>query len=167
MNSLNKYNNLISAIVSDRHALTAAHCLLSQSISTIALLVGDHDLTTGIDTPHAAVYTLSRLIGHAGFNVATSANDIGLVTTASTIAFNLAVGPACLPFQFTGTTFAGTSVIATGWGTTDFGGLVSQKLRRVSLDVITNAVCRRSYPKLQNMNICTYTSGKDTCQVRF
>lgn len=160
--------NLLHSIpipVSNRHALTAAHCLINQSPTTVALLVGDHDLATGVDTPYAAIYTLTRLLSHAGFNVATSANDIAILTTASAMAFNYGVGPACLPFAFTGNTFAGHSVEATGWGTTSFGGQRVQRLRRVSLDVITNAVCRRSFPSLLGMNICTYSEGRDMCQV--
>lgn len=148
------------------HALTAAHCLTGESITSIALLVGDHDLRTGIDTPYAAIYPLSRVLTHAGFNVATSANDIALVFTASPITFNYGVGPACLPFPFTGNTFAGNQVEATGWGTTSFGGPRGQQLRKVTLDVITNAVCRRSFPTLPGTNVCTYTMGRDMCQVR-
>lgn len=152
-------------LVSNRHALTVAHCLIGQTTSTLALLVGDHDLTTGVDTPFAAVYTLNRLLSHAAFNVATSANDIALVFTASPIAFNYGVSPACLPFAFAGNTFAGNPVQATGWGTTSFGGTRVQRLRRVSLDVITNAVCRRSFSAIVATNICTYSVGRDMCQV--
>lgn len=138
---------------------------MSENIQTVALLVGDHDLSTGVDTPYAAVYSLNRIVVHAGFNVANSANDIALVFTASVISFNNGVSPACLPFALTSNTFAGNQVQALGWGTTSFGGPRSPRLQRVALDVITNLVCRRSFPKLQAMNICTYSTGRDTCQV--
>lgn len=139
--------------------------MMGQNINTIALLVGDHDLTTGADTPHAAVYPLTRILIHAAFNMATSANDIALVYTASTVTFNYGISPACLPFPFTANTFAGHQVEALGWGTVDFGGPRVQSLRRVTLDVITNTVCRRSYGNLQGTQMCTFTPGKDTCQV--
>lgn len=164
--SYRRKRSLIHLIsVSNRHALTVAHCLMSQTTNTLALLVGDHDLSTGVDTPYAAVYTLNRLLSHAAFNVATSANDIALVFTASPISFNYGVSPACLPFAFAGNAFAGNPVQATGWGTTSFGGQRVQRLRRVSLDVITNAVCRRSFSSLLPTNICTYSMGRDMCQV--
>lgn len=152
-------------VVSNRHALTAAHCLISETINSIALLVGDHDLSTGRDTPYAAVYALERILSHSAFSVATSANDIGIVFTSSSIAFNYGVTPACLPFPFASNSFAGNSVEATGWGTTSFGGPTVKRLRRVTLDVITNVVCRRSFGTVQATNICTYTMGKDMCQV--
>lgn len=155
----------VSLPVSNMHALTAAHCLMSESINTIALLAGDHDLTTGVDTPYASLYSLSRVLSHPSFNVATSANDIGLVFTAAPITFNYGVGPACLPFALAANTFAGTAVEATGWGTTTFGGPKVHRLRKVSLDVITNAVCRRSFASLLATNVCTYSMGRDMCQV--
>lgn len=156
----------VSASVSNRHALTAAHCFVGQSTSTIALLVGDHDLTTGSDTPYAAVYTLTRLLSHSAYRDAPSApNDIGLVFTATTMTLNHGVGSACLPFPFTGNTFAGNQVEGIGWGSTSFGGPKSQRLQKVSLDVITNAACRRSFTTVQGSHICTFRMGKDMCQV--
>lgn len=35
-----------ASVISDRYALTAAHCLFKR-VEIIGLLVGDHDLTTG------------------------------------------------------------------------------------------------------------------------
>lgn len=135
-------------------------------MNSVALLVGDHDLTTGVDTRYAAIYPLSRLLIHPGFNLASSANDIAILFTTSTIAFNYGVSPACLPYAPLNTnTFAGNQVVATGWGTIEFGGPKSNRLRRVSLDVITNAVCRRSFNALQGTNICTFSQGRDMCQV--
>jgi len=36
-----------ATIISERHVLTAAHCLENVDPSTVGVLVGDHDLTTG------------------------------------------------------------------------------------------------------------------------
>lgn len=86
-------------IIATAYALTAAHCLSGKTASGIALLVGDHDTTTGADTPYAALYTISKIIIHSGYNTLTKVNDIGLVRTTNTIAYNPGVGPACLPFR--------------------------------------------------------------------
>lgn len=37
-----------SAIISQRHVLTAAHCVADRNANRVGVLVGDHDLTTGI-----------------------------------------------------------------------------------------------------------------------
>ena len=36
-----------ATIISERHVLTAAHCLGNADPSTVGVLVGDYDLTTG------------------------------------------------------------------------------------------------------------------------
>lgn len=36
-----------ATIISQRHVLTAAHCLTDRNINNVGVLVGDHDLTTG------------------------------------------------------------------------------------------------------------------------
>ena len=139
---------------------------MKHSSSSLALLVGDHDLSTGTDTSLAAIYTLTRLLNHPGFKLDSQVNDIALVVTASTISFNYGVSPACLPFSPMATnSFAGDQVQALGWGTTDFGGPKSQRLKRVALDVITNVACRRTFTNLQASHICTYSMGRDMCQV--
>lgn len=36
-----------ATIISQRHVLTAAHCLTDRSTNNVGVLVGDHDLSTG------------------------------------------------------------------------------------------------------------------------
>lgn len=36
-----------ATIISQRHVLTAAHCLTDRSTNSVGVLVGDHDLSTG------------------------------------------------------------------------------------------------------------------------
>lgn len=36
-----------ATIISQRHVLTAAHCLTDKNTNNVGVLVGDHDLTTG------------------------------------------------------------------------------------------------------------------------
>lgn len=37
-----------ATIINERQVLTAAHCLYKRTVTEIGVLVGDHDLTTGI-----------------------------------------------------------------------------------------------------------------------
>lgn len=78
--------------------------------------------------------------------------------------FNGGVGPVCLPFKYQTATFEGRRVEALGWGTTEFGGPVSNRLRKVSLNVTSQSMCQAAYPnKINSGQFCTYSRGKDTC----
>jgi trypsin len=85
--------------------LTAAHCFnVNRDISVIYLLVGDHDISTGDETPYPALYASKNIIKHSGY-VPTSENqnnDIALLQTTEAIRWKKTVGPACLPFIYKG-----------------------------------------------------------------
>lgn len=53
-----------------------------------------------------------------------------------------------------------------GWGTQSFGGADSDYLQKVNLRVSDQTSCTNSYGnKVTPRTMCTYTSGKDACQV--
>lgn len=93
-------------------------------------------------------------------------NDIGLVNTATTIQYYRGVGPACLPYSQQNANFAGVSVIANGWGSSEFAGPISTKLKKASLTVSTKQVCQSQYSDLVNSQMCAYSSAAGTSQVR-
>lgn len=91
--------------VSENYAVTAAHCFnVKRQISVIYLLVGDHDISKGDDTPYAAIYATKRIITHSGYVPESDDqnNDIALVQTVNPISWKRTIGPACLPFIFAG-----------------------------------------------------------------
>ncbi|XP_055625771.1 venom serine protease-like [Toxorhynchites rutilus septentrionalis] len=156
-----------ATVITNRHALTAAHCLNGRMIANTALLVGDHNMSSGTDTPHAKLMLISSFIVHSEYNSVIKRNDIALVRTAVQIEFNAGVGRACLPFVFTGDDLAGADVEALGWGTIDFGAPLAQDLQKVTLQVISLSSCRdrlKDFNTVQENQLCTYTATKDTCQ---
>lgn len=61
--------------------------------------------------------------------------------------------------------FANRQVEALGWGTIEFGGPVSNRLQKVSLEVTNHSSCESAYPnRITSAQFCTYSQGKDTCQ---
>lgn len=94
-------------------------------------------------------------------------NDIGLVQTVLPMVWSRGVGPVCLPFYYSGADFSGIDVTATGWGTTEFGGRMSNYLQKVDLTVLKNndELCIKTYPTIADSQMCTYKENKDTCQV--
>ncbi|KAL6441135.1 hypothetical protein ACFW04_003452 [Cataglyphis niger] len=153
-----------ATIISQRHVLTAAHCLTDRSTNNVGVLVGDHDLSTGADTNASRLYTVSRFDIYPLYNDETLENDIAIVTTNSMMNFSEEIGPACLPFQHQSDSFAGSYVDLLGWGTTQFGGMKSKTLQEVMLTVITYRECSRWDSNLLYSQICTYGENKDACQ---
>ncbi|XP_018398771.1 PREDICTED: venom serine protease 34-like [Cyphomyrmex costatus] len=153
-----------ATIISKKHVLTAAHCLIDTDPSTVNILVGDHDLTTGADTNASRLYTIAKFYMHPLYNIQPPQNDIAIVMVNSVISFNEEVGPACLPFQHQFDSFAGSNVVLLGWGLTNYSQMKSNVLQKVTVAVITNQECRKEYPTITNDHICTYTEGKDACQ---
>lgn len=125
----------------------------------MTLLVGEHNVKTGNDSPFAMLYRLTQFLRHPQYNQRTGANDIALLRTDVPMRFNRGVGPACLPFKFVGRSFVGNTVIAAGWGHLDFGGRPSEVLKHVFLNVVNNNRCSAT-------QMCTLTPGRDTCQVK-
>ncbi|XP_014475331.1 PREDICTED: venom serine protease 34-like [Dinoponera quadriceps] len=153
------------SIVSPKQVLTAAHCVADRNVSEdVGVLVGDHDLTTGVETNASVIYTVADFKIHPLYNSSSLENDIAILTVNSTINFSEEVGPACLPFQHRWDSFVGSYVDLLGWGTVEFGGMKSNTLQKVMLSVITNRDCRRTYENITFNQMCTYGEEKDACQ---
>lgn len=156
------------AIISPFYILSAAHCYVGSlaTASKLAALVGDHDYTTGTDTNYSKLYEITKISKHTSFNPKTNVNDIALLKTKTEIQFNNGVGPACLPFGFAPDAFdKGYPLEVPGWGTTEFAGKRSTVLRTVKLNTMDIATCKtRGMTDVTAGQLCTYTSGKDTCQ---
>ncbi|MGA5195415.1 serine protease [Streptomyces exfoliatus] len=155
------------SLIGDRYVLTAAHCLTgSYSDPTrVGVLLGDHDLTTGTDSPHAVLATPDRLLPHPEYDPDTQRNDIALVRLAEPVALNRHVRPIALPAAYAHGSFDDTQVEVPGWGTTSYGGRTSDVLRTVALGTMSNAACAsRGMTQVTTTQICTYAPGRDTCQ---
>lgn len=82
---------------------------------------------------------------------------------------NYGVGIVCLPW-YGYTELLGPNVTVAGWGSTEFGGPMSNVLRKADMTAITNAVCGATYSQTtSNLNfLCTTErivgADQDTCQ---
>ncbi|XP_022123540.2 venom serine protease isoform X1 [Pieris rapae] len=151
-------------IISNRYVLTAAHCITNKNPSNLAVVVGEHDISTGTDTPGTKAYLVSNIRIHPQFSDVNYDYDIAIITVAQNIQFNEYASPVCLPFKFANYDFAGQKLTITGWGTLFIGGPTPNVLQKVDVDVIQQDVCKWAVPSLTSRQICTYTPGKDACQ---
>lgn len=56
-------------------------------------------------------------------------------------------------------------LIPSGWGLTEFGGQKPNVPKKVHLNVINPNDCKKYY-NITSKDMCTYTPGKDSCQVK-
>lgn len=156
----------LSHIVSYRYILSAAHCFdtFNRPADIVARL-GDHNLRSTVDTIYAVDMNVLGIKRHEDYNLSNQLNDIAVLTTETDIVYTRGVGPACLPFLYAATFTDNQVLYAAGWGTTEFGGPLSSTLRQAGLNVISNAQCNVRYPSVVTTQICTFTPGKDACQV--
>ncbi|KAL1124474.1 hypothetical protein AAG570_001100 [Ranatra chinensis] len=155
-------------IVSDRHIITAAHCIVGLK-NTIYIRVGEHDLGRIYESPHTENYHLSEIIAHPGYDDVTSKHDIAILVTKERIRFHTYVSPACLPHK--PMDLVDKYVKVTGWGDLQFQGDASEVLRKVFLRVIPLDQCAKKYLKINNRldtirptQFCTFGWKKDSCQ---
>jgi len=151
------------SIISDRHIMTAAHCTAGKSISSISVLLGEHDTTDSV----ADIRTISAITDHPSYNASNSwAYDFSILTLSTPITFNRVMAPVCLPAV--SSLYTGEVATVTGWGTTSFGGSLSGKLQEVDVTVTSNAQCNTAYSAfglgIEDYHICAADPGESACQ---
>jgi secreted trypsin-like serine protease len=158
-------------IISASWIMTAAHCTMDMKTGyKISVFVGAqaNPLTVGGGTR----LTTDKYVQHPAFDRNTMNNDITLVHLTTPLTFKSNVSPACLPWNYATSEFTGTSVVASGWGTTKPVAVntanndsPSNTLMSVVLPILDTAQCQKYLGSNVNSNmICTYNPGKDTCQ---
>lgn len=154
-----------STIITYKFVISAAHCVLSLSAHNLAVLVGDHDYTIGTESPYSELYNVRNIIKHSKYTESTTGYDIALIETFLDIIYSRGVGPACLPWFYVGTSFMNYNVDIVGWGTTEYAGVMSTTLKKVTLKVVPNSDCSQALREnVYDNQMCTFTKGKDTCQ---
>ena len=164
------YNNLHlcgGTLITFRHVLTAAHCIEDFSgVNDISILAGIHNINEKRNPFSAIAVNL-----HPQYDPETFANDIAIVTLATPVPSNdPRIGVICLPpDDVLGRNYPPTqsSAVATGWGSTYFGGNPSQSLKQVLLPILDAArwPCN-IYVTYEQGQICAgqLSGGVETCQ---
>lgn len=153
-------------LISSRYVLTAAHCVRSLSVSSTAVLLGDHDTSTGTDTSSAIVVRAAEFKPYPYYDLTTQRYDLALIRLQSPVSYNQNIGPACLPIQTANWDLRGQTVTVMGWGTTSFGGPRSSVLMKTYVNIIDMSYCNATYGSQVSWDTqyCTYGEGTDACQ---
>lgn len=132
-------------LLSDTHALTAAHCLEGKKMNKLMIVLAEHDIKDSGDTPRT-----TRKIVDISFHPDHNPNrvdvgDLAIITFAHPVPLHhYMINPVCLP-PANAPDYAGKAAITAGWGalkssTTDF----PTKLQAVEVPVWSNSDCRNS-----------------------
>ncbi|XP_077562174.1 proclotting enzyme-like isoform X3 [Haemaphysalis longicornis] len=164
------------ALVSDKHVLTAAHCvsvgvrarLLPPHVFTVRL--GDHDLSSTDDPTEPVDAEVVDVVRHQRYDPRTYANDITLLVLREPVRWNRFVQPACLPFgPLANESLKDYNAFIVGWGATKFNGAGSSVLRQAQIPVWDETKCSSAYAQhlpISNSQLCAgdVNATKDSCQ---
>ncbi|XP_060535045.1 venom serine protease 34-like [Cylas formicarius] len=150
-------------IISEFFVLTAAHCIDQKPPDMLAVLTGEHNLTTGNDTPATAIYLVSTYVIHPDYEDTYYTGDIAIVQTKTQILFSFYVGPICLPFQYTNYNFVGEVVTILGWGSMEYFGPTSDVILETLVTIVSNEQCAQQFGMIIDKQICTYGEKRDAC----
>ncbi|CAB3222120.1 unnamed protein product [Arctia plantaginis] len=133
-------------LVSDRHVITAAHCMHLRSVRTsyqnMLVKIGVYDLSAW-DDDITVTRTLIDAKSHEAYNSSSLENDILILTLRLPVKFNEYIRPACL---WSGDTtlqrVVDTSGIVAGWGEQYNGGPKAGIPNLVHLPIVSTDTCR-------------------------
>ncbi|XP_064081998.1 trypsin-1-like [Macrobrachium nipponense] len=152
------------SLLKKKWVLSAAHCFHGINYESVALFLGDHNISTNDELPTTG-FIADKIWIHPQYDSHSQNNDIALLELSGEATFSERIGTVCLPIAED--VVPGKLAIVTGWGYTEYGGSLSDVLREVEVSLITNSQCKKLYSGLTTITsnmLCAYSSGKDACQ---
>ncbi|KAH8363015.1 hypothetical protein KR084_004496 [Drosophila pseudotakahashii] len=165
------------SLISERHILTAAHCIISQP-EVVAVRLGEHDLETEKDCyylisikpiclPLIEEYGIEKIRVHTNYVHGQIGYDIAIIQLDRVVDQKWNINPVCLPIDKQSQELDfNQAFLIVGWGATENVTFPSQ-LQEVQVSRTDLDECRRYYKKdeVNDNHICATGTGiKQTCR---
>jgi secreted trypsin-like serine protease len=148
-------------LVSPTKVVTAAHCMVGETPSSVRVIGG----RTYLNGTNGTVSKVSRIWIDPSYTDATNGDDVAVLTLSTSMPYTTA---KYVSASDTGVYAAGTTARILGWGTTSENGSSSNQLRTATVPIVSDAGCQSSYGSQyvpSDMVCAGYTTGgTDTCQ---
>jgi secreted trypsin-like serine protease len=126
------------------------------------VLLNRHDLTSSTEAGESI--GVSSVLVHPSYNAASNINDAAVLVLQQ----SSAVAPASISArQNAEVPVPGTTVTVAGWGVTSEGGLPASRMRKVDVQLVSNAQCSvMEGATIDITRVCAGVTGggKDSCQ---
>ncbi|KAL7038455.1 hypothetical protein ACKWTF_009583 [Chironomus riparius] len=131
-------------LITQRHVLSAAHCIISTLISA---RLGAYDITQSPDGYNTIDSNVVTPYVHELYNPQKITYDISIIKLDRILPITSYIRPACIPLTdaVKYRDYTGNYGWVAGWGSTSFGGPSSAILQEVQLPVVALADCAFNY----------------------
>lgn len=130
------------SLIYNQFVITSAHCIISQNVSKLIILVGRNSFIENIKTNE--IHSISDYIYHQQYEPDAYLNDIAILKLTKPVDFSYNVSSICLPSDSDHSVILSKKVVVIGWGSTNNSSrIASDHLQQATLKVLNiYGVCK-------------------------
>lgn len=151
-----------ASMLTEKHLVTAAHCLKNKTASMLSVNVGDYNLSSSDDAPNI-VRNVASYKQHERYIIETYENDIAVITLTEAVPFESLTTVVLPPVN--SDLPEGTTVCVMGWGRLEYEGAKPTTLQKVCMPAVNRTVCQRPLThRINESMVCAGgREGQDAC----